>query len=163
MDTRTPSPAWQAHHRRAVALRDVVAGLERDGRLRWDEEVLGDRDDVLVALHDLWSRRLQARLDNALELDSDDAVDDAWRGAVASMPAVRRVLDQHAHLPSLVASERTEHRMLAVAAGLATLTDPVGYAAGRGEEYVAALAGTPVPVPRGPVARIGDWLGFPAA
>jgi hypothetical protein len=160
MDTRTTSPAWQAHHRRSAALRDVVAGLEQDGRLAWDDEVFADRDDVLVALHDLWARRLLARVDTALELDSDDAVDDAWRGAAASMPAVRRVLDEHADLPTLAAGERNEHRMVAVAAGLATLGDPVAYAAARGREHVAGLRAVRVPRQHGPVARVGQWLGL---
>lgn len=160
MDTRTPSPAWQAHHRRAAALRGVVAGLERHGHLTWDEQVFSSRDDVLVALHDLWTRRLQARLDTALELDSDDAVDDAWRGAVAAMPAVRRVLDEHAGLPALAVSELNEHRLVAVAAGLATLDDPVAHAAARGREHVAGLRAVGVPRQRGPVARVGHWLGF---
>lgn len=141
--------AWETYHRRAAALRDVVTRVERDGELVWDPDVFADEADVLVALHDLWTRRLETRIDLALELHDipGDSVAEAWREVAAELAGVRRVLDAHAHDPALAAHELHEHRLVAVAVGLATLSDPVAHSARLGRAYVAKVRSV-VPAPR---------------
>lgn len=139
--TSTRTPGWDSVHRRTAALRDVVARLDRDDELAWDVEVFPERADVLVALHDVWSRRLLGRVDMALELQDppEDAVAEAWRAVAADLRGVRRLLDDVRDHPALAAHERSEHRMIAVAVGRATLADPPSYSARQGHEFVARL------------------------
>jgi len=135
---------WAAFHRRATALDVLIADLDRTGAsdLTWTDElaaVFTGRDDLLVALHDKWTRRLQGRIDTAAELDLEPAavaVADAWRQVAAELPAVRRVLDTHAQHPALRRHEQHEHRLIAVAAELAAMVDPVEWAAARGGRLV---------------------------
>ena len=136
--TNIPAPGWETVHRRTAAVRDVIARLDRGEELVWDVEVFPGRADVLVALHDVWSRRLLARVDMAMELHDppEQAVAEAWRAVAAQLPGVRRLLDDERDHPALAAHERNEHRMLAVAVGRATLADPVPYAARQGRQLV---------------------------
>lgn len=135
------TPGWDSVHRRTAALREAVARLDRDDVLAWDVAVFPERVDVLVALHELWTRRLLGRVDMALELHDppEQAVAEAWRAVAAELHGVRRLLDVVRDHPALEALERNEHRMLALAVGRATLSDPAAYAARRGEEFVAEL------------------------
>lgn len=139
--------AWDTYHRRAAALRDVVAELDRTGRtdLPWDDDlaaVFRDRDDLLVALHDVWSRRLSGRLDMALELHDipEASAAEAWWAVAAELPGVRRLLDAHADHPALAAERAHDLRMLAVAAGLAGLGEPLESSAARGAAFLAGSA-----------------------
>jgi hypothetical protein len=141
------SIAWDTYHRRATALRRVIADLDRSGSstLPWDDglaAVFDDQDDLLVALHDAWTRRLAGRVDLALEIDeheSPESVALAWREVADELAGVRRVLDRQADNPVLLPSERQEHRMLAVAAGVATINDPLSRSAAAGERLVARI------------------------
>ena len=141
------SIAWDTYRRRATALRRVIADLDRSGSptLPWNEElaaIFDDPDDLLVALHDVWTRRLEGRVDLALEIDEQDSVESvalAWREVADELPGVRRVLDRQADNPVLRHSERHEHRLLAVAAGYATISDPLSRSAGAGERLVARI------------------------
>lgn len=140
------SAAWTIYHRRAAALRDVLERLDANGGrdLPYDavSHVFTDRDDLLVALHDLWTRRVSARVEQVLELDPlcpEQSVAGAWRAVAAEHPAVRRVLDRHADDPALAASERSEHRLLALAAGRAAVGDPPAVSAAAGAAYVASF------------------------
>ncbi|HEX5861286.1 MAG TPA: hypothetical protein VFY58_05560 [Nocardioides sp.] len=141
--------AWQTYHRRAGALRQVIADLDRSGSSTppWDDELAAlfdGPDDLLVALHDLWSRRLAARVDLALEIDEhgpEESVALAWREVADELSGVRRVLDQHGDNPALQRSGRQEHRMLAVSAGLATIGDPASRSAAVGARLVARIRG----------------------
>lgn len=143
------STAWENYHRRAEALRHVVKDLDRSGSSTppWDEDLAArfdGPDDLLVALHDLWSRRLAARVDLALEIDEhgpEESVALAWREVADELSGVRRVLDQHDDNPALSRSERQEHRMLAVSAGLATIGDPASRSAAAGARLVARIRG----------------------
>jgi len=151
--TTAPINSWAAYHRRAAALTTVIEELDRTGATSpsWTAglaEVFTGPDDLLVALHDRWTRRLQARIDNAAELASDDvaeSVADAWRELAAELPGVRRVLDAHADHPALRRHELHEHRMVAVAAELAAFSDPVSWAAARGAKFVTELRVVPTP------------------
>jgi hypothetical protein len=144
------STAWDTYHRRATALRRVIADLDRSGSstLPWNDElaaVFDDPDDLLVALHDVWTRRLAARVDLALEIDeqvSGESVALAWREVADELAGVRRVIDRQADNPVLRHSARQEHRVLAIAAGVATISDPVSHSAAAGERLVARIRDT---------------------
>ena len=141
------STAWDTYHRRASALRRVIADLDRSGSstLPWNDELAADfddPDDLLVALHDVWTRRLAGRVDLALEIDeqeSGESVALAWREVADELAGVRRVLDRQADNPVLRHSRRQEHRLLGVAAGVATISDPLGHSAAAGERLVARI------------------------
>jgi hypothetical protein len=144
------SIAWDTYHRRATALRRVIADLDRSGSstLPWDEElatVFDDPDDLLVALHDVWTRRLAGRVDLALEIDEHESAESvalAWREVADELSGLRRVLDRQEDNPVLRHSVRHEHRLLAVAAGFATIGDPPSRSAAAGERVVARIRAT---------------------
>lgn len=146
---------WAAHRRRYAVLRRVVADLDRspDGPLPWDAEVaeaFENPADLLLALHGLWWRGLAAAVDTALELEDGDpaAIVRAWRRRAELMPGVRRVLDRCADDPVLARALRLEHRMLAVAAGRATLADPWQHSADLGAELAREARATARPARR---------------
>ncbi|WP_147384794.1 hypothetical protein [Nocardioides cavernaquae] len=160
-----PQNAWETYRHRAAVLRDVITGLEQrpeknseqSSGLPWNDviaEVFTDRADLLVALHDLWSRRLAARLDLALELHDipEASVAEAYAAVAADLAPVRRVLDAHAHHPALARHRANADRMIALAAGLATVGDPLAVSAARGAAFRARTARVVVP------ARRDGWL-----
>lgn len=155
----TTSTAWETYHQRAAALRDLTELLDADpaAGLPWTEElaaVFTDRDDLLVALHDKWNRHLAARLDLALELHDipEASVAEAVAAVAAQFPGVRRVLEAHAHHPALAVPRARADRLVAVAAGLATLDDPLAHSAARGAAFLARSRASIVP------ARRDGWL-----
>lgn len=159
--------AWETYHRRSAALRGLLPVLDAipDGELPWTDElaeVFTDRDDLLVALHDLWTRRLEARIDLALELHDvpELSVAEAWREVAAELPGARRVLDAHRDDEALRAHELHENRLVAVAVGLASLADPVGRSAALGRAFVDRARSAVVPAQRdGWLAeRLGGWF-----
>jgi hypothetical protein len=149
--------AWAAVHTRSAALREVVRLLDDGQVLPWDAAttaVFRDREDLLQALHEVWSRRLNGRIDLALETDDHElceSVARAWIETVDDLPGVRRVLDEHADEPAVRQLERTQHRVVAVAAGLATFSDPIAHSATVGARFVASLRG-----------RTPDWRKKPS-
>ena len=163
------STTWTEQHRRAAALKDVVATIEANpgNDLPWPDiaaETFRDKDDLLIALHDLWTRRLQARIDLALEIDDsalDASVGNAWHAVAAEMPGVRALLDRYADDPALRRPEDAEHRLVAVAAGLATLGDPVLRTAKLGRTFVSKVRELGPPAVRKPLglrARLWEAL-----
>ena len=140
--------AWDTYHRRAAVLRDVVTQLAAGAALPVgpaELAVFEDRADLLRALHDVWTRRVETRVDLALELGHvvrEEGVARAWREVAAELPGIRRVLDEHEDDPALRAHEQHEHRLLAVAAGHATLGDPIAHSAAAGARLVAAVRGS---------------------
>jgi len=129
-------------HTRSATLREVVAGLDSGRSLPQLVAGFADEDELLQALHGVWSRRLNGRIDLALETDDHDlavSVGDAWLLTALDLPGVRRVLDEHADRPSLQPHFRVEHRTVAVAAGLATFDDPGSVSARIGARFVASL------------------------
>lgn len=153
--------AWSNVHARSAALREVIANLDAGGDLPVDPvtdpataSVFADREELLLALHETWSRRLHGRIDVALEVDDhqlEESVARAWLETVADLPGVRRVLDAHADHPALRQPERTQLRAVAVAAGLATFADPIAHSATAGAEFVESLRG-----------RAPYWLNRPS-
>jgi len=131
----------------ALSVVRVVRAVEAGAPLPTD----GDRDELLVVLHDHWSRQLLSRIDVALELGADTpeaSVAVAWRSALRDQPAVHRLLEAEAGHPALRASRRSLFASVAVAAGLATFDDPVALRAATGERFLASVTETDEPVRR---------------
>ena len=132
-------------HQRSSTLRRVVRELDAGSTLAWDAELaaaFGDRETLLVALHDHWSRQLLSRVDVALELGAGtphESVAVAWRSAVRDQPGVRRVLAAESADPAIRAARRSLFASVAVAAGLATFDDPATMSAATGEQFLAAV------------------------
>jgi hypothetical protein len=138
----TTSDLTSELHTRSASLREVVARLDQGRDLPRLVPGFEDEDDLLQALHGVWSRRLNGRIDLALETDDHDltvSVGDAWLLTALDLPGVRRLLDEHADRPSLQPHFRVEHRTVAVAAGLATFDDPGAVSARIGARFVANL------------------------
>jgi hypothetical protein len=155
--TSRGSSAWDTYRHRAAVLRDVVAGLDQDPELPWTATIadaFADRADLLVALHDLWSRHLAARLDLAVELHDipEASVGEAYAAVAAQLAPVRRVLDAHAADPALARPRANADRMIALAAGLSAVGDPLAVSAARGATFRARTARVVVP------ARRDGWL-----
>ena len=160
------SNAWDTFHRRAAAIRAVVEDLDATPTTdpRWTDElaeVFDGPEDVLVALHDVWSRRVTARVEMALDLGQDlpaESVENAWFEVATELPGVRRVLDAHAQDEVLQQLDRHEHRLLAIAAGMAGPSDSLEYAARAGQRLVANIREQHVE-PAVPRPRLGERLG----
>lgn len=160
------SNAWDNFHRRAAAIRAVVEDLDATVATdpRWTAElaeVFPGPDDVLVALHEMWSRRVTARVEMALDLGQDlpaESVENAWFEVAAELPGVRRVLDAHAQDEVLQPFEQHEHRLLAIAAGMASPSDSLEYAARAGRRLVTNIRAQHVE-PTVPRPRLGERLG----
>ncbi len=144
--------AWENYHRRAAMMRRIQQRIEQSptGDLPWDAtiaQVFADREDLLIALHQVWSNRLAAQVELALETDCESVTESvvrARRDLGYRFPGLRRILDSYADDPALAHFERVEHRLLAVAAGLATLDDPMLEAAAAGAR-LADMAAAAVP------------------
>ena len=124
-------------HRGLHILR-VVRAVESGAPLPTDVR----RDELLLALHDHWSRQLLARIDVALELGAgtpEASVAVAWRSALRDQPGVHLLLEAEAGHPALRAARRSLHASVAVAAGLATFDDPVALSAAAGERFLASV------------------------
>jgi len=160
------SNAWDTFHRRAAAIRAVVEDLDATTATepRWTHElaeVFDGPDDVLVALHDVWTRRVTARVEMALDLGQDlpaESVENAWFEVAAELPGVRRVLDAHADDELLQRLEQHEHRLLAVAAGMVSPSDSLEYAARAGRRLITNIRAQHVE-PVVPRPRLGERLG----
>jgi hypothetical protein len=141
-----PTSSWDLVHTRSTSLREVVALLDAGRSLPHSAAGFADEDELLTALQGVWSRRLNGRIDLALETDDHDlavSVGHAWTLTAVDLPGVRRVLDEHAGRPSLQPHFRIEHRTVAVAAGLATFDDPGSVSARIGARFVATLRRRP--------------------
>ena len=146
---------WQDYHRRTAGVQAALAALDTGATdVPWDAElaeVFHDRDDLLEALHAVWTRRLLARVDLELETGSGslhDTVEDAWRATADELTALRSLLDRQAGTDVAARCVAGEHRLLAVAAGLATLSDPVARSSQIGADLVRTFAGPrPEPLP----------------
>lgn len=137
-----PTGSWDLVHTRSASLREVTARLDAGRSLPPSVPGFVDEDELLQALHGVWSRRLHGRIDLALETDDADlavSVGHAWMLTALDLPGVRRVLDEQADRPSLQPHFRIEHRTVAVAAGLATFDDPGSVSARIGARFVSTL------------------------
>lgn len=155
--------SWADFYRRRDALDAAVRLAERDpeGPLPFNQvpnatEVFTGPGELLLALHHRWSMKLTGRLGMAVadaerdpSIDRVDAVVKAWRETAAAQPALRRLLDAHADdfdgalRPGLAG----EHRMLALAAGLADHGEDPAEVARIGQALLALIRTTPEPAP----------------
>ena len=156
------------HHRSSV-LRAVRA-VEDRGTLPWDVELAATYDtpdQLLLALHEHWSRQLLSRIDVALELGAgapEESVAVAWRSALRGQPGLHRLLDAEADNPVLRPARRTLLATVAVAAGRATFYDPPSVSVAEGARLLASLAATTREARRpSPLARLVRrlWDGGP--
>ena len=125
---------WDDQHRKARALRAVLARLEADAEVTsvpWNDETktaFGDREALLQALHTTWLHRMLARLDQALELRTNgsatEVVTHAWQETARSAPGLRRLLDAYAADPALQRTHETERQLLAMAIGVSPSSLP---------------------------------------
>ncbi|MFI9388773.1 hypothetical protein [Kutzneria sp. NPDC052558] len=139
--------SWNDYYRRRDVIDAVLATAgpieEAFTQVPDAAAVFADTDELLLALDHKWTRALTARIGLALsdtEGDRVDAVSAAWRRAVAENPALRRLLDENATGVLADATAR-EHRMLALAAGLAEFTEPNDVLERVGGAFAALLRG----------------------
>jgi hypothetical protein len=152
------SATWDTYHRRSAALQDVVATIEANpgNDLPWPDiaaETFSGPDDLLVALHDKWTRRLEGRIELFLETDDSDletSVANAWHAVATELPGVRALLDRYVDHPALRHHEIAEHRLVAIAAGRATTVDPMRASAWAGSQFVRQLRADGPPAQRKP-------------
>jgi hypothetical protein len=141
---------WQEFYRR----RDALDAVVEHGELQLSDIFLTD-EELLLALHQRWSRRLAARVELA-ELSADDQVDavgEAWRTAASENAELRALLDDHADDPVLRPLVEAEHRMLARAAGLTEAGDSPAEEASIGAAFLALQRSAP-DRRRNPVERL---------
>ncbi|EWM12785.1 hypothetical protein KUTG_03089 [Kutzneria sp. 744] len=139
--------SWNDYYRRRDVIDAVLANPgtieEAFTQVPDAAAVFADTDELLLALDHKWTRALTARIGLALsdaEGDRVDAVSAAWRRAVAENPTLRRLLDDNATGVLADATAR-EHRMLALAAGLAEFTEPNEVLERVGGAFAALLRG----------------------
>ncbi|WP_406692241.1 hypothetical protein REH65_10170 [Saccharopolyspora sp. ID03-671] len=144
--------SWNDFYQRQQALAEVLDSARRDLSAAF-ETVPGpfrDIDELLAALHRKWMLQLTGRVEVALT-DTDaaphgdrvEAVTAAWRRTAQDNPGLRAALDLHAGNPALQDVTAREHRMLAIAAGLAEEHEPPQDAARVGRAFVQLLRAAP--------------------
>jgi hypothetical protein len=140
--------SWTDFYRRRDALDAVLHAAAGDPAAppTFDRELFATDEELLLALHYRWMQQLTGRLGTALEDRDDDRVETVtrtWRELAADQPVLRAVLD--AHLTSTEAIER-EHRLLALTAGLAELSEPNADIARVGAAFAGLIRTTPTAV-----------------
>lgn len=146
--------SWNDFHQRQQAIQTVL-----DNARRSPSEALTqvpapflDPTELVRALQHKWTQQLTGRIDVALA-ETDDAphadrvqaVTAAWRRTAADNPVLRDVLDRHESDPALRRDMAREHRMLAIAAGLAEHTEPANDIARVGRAFLQLVRATPEP------------------
>ena len=139
--------SWNDYYRRRDVIDAVLAttGTIEDAFTQVPDAaaVFADTDELLLALDHKWTQQLTARIGLALsetEGDRVDAVAAGWRRTVAENPALRRILDENSGGVLADATAR-EHRMLALAAGLAEFDEPNDVLERVGGAFAALLRG----------------------
>jgi hypothetical protein len=133
--------SWTDFYRRRDTI-ELVLDRARDNReagMPFDElpavtEIFTDREDLALALQYKWSQILLGRIaaaqleaDKTAHIDNVEAVTQAWRSASKTNPELRALLDAYADEggPAFQRAQAREQRMLALAAGLAELREPL--------------------------------------
>jgi hypothetical protein len=155
--------SWEDFYRRRDALDAAVrlAGRDPEGQLPFTQipnatEVFSGPAELLLALHYRWTMKLTGRLGMAVadaerdpSIDRVDAVMAAWRETAGEFPVLRRLLDAHAddHDGALRPAMAGEHRMLALAAGLADVGEDAEEVTRIGQALLALIRTSPEPEP----------------
>ena len=140
--------SWSDYYRRRDVIDAVLASAgpieEIFTGIPAAAEVFATTDELLLALDHKWTQQLTGRIGMALSEETDgdrvDAVSAAWRRTVAENPRLRRLLDDNAGGVLADATAR-EHRMLALAAGLAEFNEPNEVLERVGGAFAALLRG----------------------
>lgn len=145
--------SWNDFHQRQQVLAEVLDSARRDLTAAFDTvpSPFRDADELLTALHHKWMQQLTGRVEVAL-IDTENgphddrvkAVTMAWRRAAGANPGLRAALDVHSANPALSAATEREHRLLAIAAGLADEHEPPHEVARIGRTFVQLLRATPI-------------------
>ncbi|MCP2262376.1 hypothetical protein LX15_006112 [Streptoalloteichus tenebrarius] len=115
------------------------------------------RADLVRALHCRWlvllAPKVELALDEAARRPDRDrvaAVADAWRHLASRERALRQALDAHetAEGEALRTAMAAEHRLLALATGLAEPDEPVEQITRIGADFLSLLRSTPAAPPR---------------
>ncbi|MFC6090359.1 hypothetical protein [Saccharothrix lopnurensis] len=146
--------SWTDFYRRRDALDAVLreAADDPSAPLTPDRGLFADEGELLLALHYRWMRALTGRLGVALESETDDRVEivtRTWRALAAEQPVLRAVLDAHlssaAAAGSVEATEAVEreHRVVALTAGLAELSEAADEIARVGAAFTRLIRSAP--------------------
>lgn len=146
--------SWNSYYQRKHAIDEVLDSARRDLQSALDTipSPFTGAGELLAALHYKWMQQLNGRVEVALADTADsphgdrvEAVTTAWRRTAATNAALRDVLDQHAEHPVLRAANAQEHRMLALAAGLAEHHEAEHDVARVGQAFLQLLRASPAP------------------
>ncbi|GAA2339593.1 hypothetical protein GCM10009854_14990 [Saccharopolyspora halophila] len=144
--------SWNTYYQRKHAIAEVLDNARRDPRSALDTipNPFTGAGELLAALHYKWMQQLNGRVEVALadtehspHGDRVEAVTTAWRRTAATNPALRDVLEHHAEHPVLRAANAQQHRMLALAAGLAEQHEDEHDIARVGQAFLHLLRATP--------------------
>lgn len=146
--------SWNDFHQRQQALAETLDSARRDLSAAFDTVPSPFRDtgELLAALQHKWMQQLTGRVEVALG-DTEDAPHDdrvkavtmAWRRTAHANPGLRAALDVHADDPALVEATAREHRMLAIASGLAEEHEPAQEVTRVGRAFLKLLRAAPEP------------------
>ena len=128
--------SWQTYRQRRQALDDVLGDLKS-----LDQRASADQAELLGFAHQRWHNHLSTHVDAALDTVDEPAhaVAMAYRNAAMGLPAVRRLLDNHADHPAVVRAEQRELALVARAAALVPLDASDDAAAEAGRAFRAGL------------------------
>jgi len=151
--------SWNDFYRRREAINAVLAQAKRDpgGPLPFEDvpqvtEEFANRAELLLAIQHRWTQLLTGKLAVALDeaehdprVDGVQAVADSWRELAEQEPVLRRVLDVHGPdaEDALGEANDREHRMLALASGLAEPLEECGEVNRIGAAYASLIRSTP--------------------
>ncbi|MDA3626875.1 hypothetical protein OU415_15625 [Saccharopolyspora sp. WRP15-2] len=144
--------SWNDFHQRQSAIATVLGNARQnpDQALDLVPAPFTDTTELLRALQYKWTQQLTGRIDVALA-ETDDAADgdriqavtEAWRRTAEANPALRDLLDRHQANPVLRHDAAREHRMLALATGLAEPAEPDAEIARVGKAFLQLIRATP--------------------
>ncbi|KAA5826730.1 hypothetical protein ABT337_08380 [Saccharopolyspora hirsuta] len=144
--------SWNDFHQRQHAIATVLDTARQNPSQALDQvpAPFSDATELLRALQYKWTQQLTGRIDVALAETGDaadgdriQAVTEAWRRTAAANPALRDLLDQHQANPVLRADSAREHRMLALASGLAEPGEPDAEVVRVGQAFLQLVRATP--------------------
>jgi hypothetical protein len=164
---------WNDFYQRREAIELVLRQAARnpESELAFEEipavvREFADREELLLAMQHKWMQMLTGKVAVALDeaehdprIDGVEALARSWRDLAAEQPVLRRVLDVHTAEAgdALHAAVGREHRMVALAAGLADPFEPVDEVTRIGSAFVSLIRGTSqetVSRRRNPVERL---------